>query len=328
LLFRKRKSRTLPDADSASPRGPEDPGNGHAVRQQSRVSTADTAHLIGPGCVRLVGQVPVWQPVDGSKLQLHPQYLRRVCCYGNVDFTTAVLRLFWRQGIQVVFLSPGGHSLLGKLQPGGKAPNLQRLQHLAADNDAFRLALAEEIVAAKIDGAVETARYYQQQGKGQGSGRAIRLLKRLRKRTGKATAIDQLRGIEGAAAAAWFDFFRSLLPVGWEFTKRVSHPPTDPVNALLSLGYAFVHHRCETLLAAADLDPRVGFLHDVHPGRSSLACDLVEPLRAPLVDRLVVGLLNRKVFTPDSFRQHDDQWRLRQDAFRKFLANFEQAFGS
>ncbi len=315
MLFRKRTSPSTTVADPPVQRA-----------APKRVSTADTAHLVGPGCVRLEGGQPVWQPVQGPRLQLHPQYLQRVLCYGNVDFSTAVLRQFWARGIQVVFLSSRGSRLLGKLQPSAGAPNLPRLQHLAACQPAFRLSLAREIVASKIESSESAVRYFQQQGKGATAGKVLKHLKQLRRRADSATTVDALRGIEGAAAACWFPFLSALLPADWQFAKRSAHPPADRTNALLSLGYTLALSRCETLLAAADLDPRVGFLHDVHPGRPSLACDLIEPLRASLVDRLVVQLIARNSVTLDSFQQRDNTWRLDQESFKRYLAAFEQAF--
>lgn len=291
-----------------------------------RVSTADTAHLIGPGCVKLIGSIPTWHPVAGNRLQLHPQYLRRIFCYGNVDFSTAVLRLFWQNNTQVSFLSSSGDCLLGKLQPAGEAPNLARLQHLAAANQAFSLSMAQEIVLDKTETQRVTARYFQQQGKGTCAGQVISSLKQVEADVARARSVEQLLGIEGAATATWFRFLATVLPTGWQFHKRIARPATDPVNALLSLGYTLAHHRCETLLAAEDLDPRVGFLHQVRPGRASLACDLVEPLRALLVDRLVVAALARKTFTADSFLKDDSGCKLKPDDFRRFLGLFESAF--
>jgi CRISPR-associated protein Cas1 len=252
--------------------------------------------------------------------------LKRILCYGNVDFSTAALRLFWKRRIHVVFLSPGGHAVLGKLEPGGSSPNLRRLQHLAAADPAFSLTLARQTVSDKIAAAAATCRYFQQQGKGQDGGRVLAKLKECGTQAEQAKSVATLLGLEGSAAALWYGFLASVLPAGWTLPGRVAHPPTDPVNALLSLGYTFALTRCQTLLAAADLDPLVGFLHEVRPGRPSLACDLVEPLRAPLVDRLVVGMLARRQLTLDSFAQQDKAWRLNPESFKLVLSNFEQAF--
>lgn len=318
MLFRKR--------DATPKRVKAEPSEERTSASQKRVSTAETAHLIGPGCVKLEGDVPIWKPVEGGRLQLHPDYLRRVHCYGNVDFSTAVLHRFWKRRIHIVFLSPSGKSLLGKLQPGGKFPNLARLQHIAAEDRAFTLDFARNVVAAKFDACIDTARYYQRQGKSKSAKSVITTLKSLRSKAGSAPNIDRLRGIEGTAAAEWFAFLPEVIPAPWTFTKRTSRPPTDAVNALLSLGYSLATTRCEALLAAADLDPRVGFLHDRRSGRASLACDLVEPLRAPLVDRLVIGLLARNSITQECFVVREDVWRLEPDAFRQFLSAFENAF--
>ena len=322
MFFKKQRANPV---EVDAPAQSEVQGHQATAAQSPRRSTAETAHLVGPGCVKLVGQMPIWKPVEGARLQLHPEYLRRVYCYGNVDFSTAVLRLLWRKGAHVAFLSSSGHALLGKLQPAGAAPNLPRLQHLAAENQPFRLALAQDLVRAKIESQAAAARYYQQQGKGAAAGRTLQDLNRHRKACDAVDSVVALRGVEGSATAIWFRFFASLVPVEWGFRKRVARPATDPVNALLSLGYAFAHHRCDALLSAADLDPRVGFLHDVRPGRSSLACDLVEPLRAPLVDRMVLGMLARRSIRPESFQRDGAAYRLQSTDFKRYLAAFEQA---
>ena len=324
MFFRRKK---IAAADNDQAEASETKPAGRSGRSgPASVSTAETAHLVGPGCVRLQGRLPVWQPVDGTPLKLHPRHLQRLLCYGNVDLTTATLRLFWKRGIQVVFLSPHGDRLLGKLQPGGRFPNLQRLQHLSADAPAVRLRFALEIVDAKLLSCLDAARYYQQQGRGDSAGGLIRKLREIQRRTAKASTVDAVRGHEGAAAANWFPFLGSLLPSEWRIERRVAHPPTDRTNALLSLGYSLAYHRCETLLAAADLDPRVGFLHEIHPGRSSLACDLMEPLRVSLVDRLVIRMISRREIGQDDFMSQGPSWRLTTAALKRYLAAFEEAF--
>lgn len=324
MLFRKRKIRESTGSDAKE----KVDADAATTKLPKQVSTADTAHLIGPGCVRLVGRVPEWQAVSGTRLQLHPEYLRRVLCYGNVDFSSAVLRQFWRRGIQVVFLSPGGNRLLGKLQPAGNLPNLPRLQHLAASDSEFCLKISKKIVNDKIESALAAIRYYQRQGRVKGidiRGK-VKGLKKLQLQVESAQSVAKLRGLEGVAAGRWFAFLPELLPEGWEFPRRAMRPPTDPVNSMLSLGYSLAHHRCETLLAAADLDPRVGFLHELRSGRSSLACDLVEPLRIELVDRMVLGLISQGIVTRDAFQLQGKACRFRPEHFKKFLASFEHFF--
>lgn len=317
MLFRKRKT----DEPPAQPEAPT-----ADVRLTIQHSSAETAHLIGPGCVKLRGDIPIWKPVSGQTISLHPKYLKRLFCYGNVDISTAVLQLFWKQGIVVSFLSRDSRRMVGKLQPLGGRPNLARLQHLAAEDADFAIAMAREIVRNKIDATTDAVRYYQQQGKGHDAGSVLVDLKRISARVDSARQRSELHGLEGQAASAWFRYLACLLPTGWEFNRRSARPPADPVNALLSLGYTLATTRCGALLAAADLDPLVGFLHELRPGRPSLACDLVESLRVPLVDRMVLNMLSRKQLDLRSFVQAEDGWRLQPDVFKDFLNQFETEF--
>ena len=90
--------------------------------------------------------------------------------------------------------------------------------------------------------------------------------------------MERLRGIEGAAAAAYFQGFTRLFPPSLEFTGRNRRPPRDPVNAVLSLSYTPLHFEAVQAVCAAGLDPLIGFYHELVFGRESLASDLIEPL--------------------------------------------------
>lgn len=100
--------------------------------------------------------------------------------------------------------------------------------------------------------------------------------------SGLASAGDRasMRGLEGAAANAYFGAFRTLFADSLGFRGRRRRPPPDPVNACLSLGYTLLHSNAVQACWMAGLDPMVGFLHLPEHGRESMACDLVEPWRA------------------------------------------------
>lgn len=116
---------------------------------------------------------------------------------------------------------------------------------------------------------------------------------------------DHVRGLEGEAAAAYFDVFplmlkpaeRDALPMN----GRNRRPPLDPVNALLSFLYTLLLNDCISAVEGGGLDPQLGFLHVPRPGRPSLGLDLMEEFRAFLADRLAVTLINRRQITPDHF---------------------------
>ncbi|MBA1333253.1 CRISPR-associated protein Cas1, partial [Candidatus Endoriftia persephone str. Guaymas] len=101
------------------------------------------------------------------------------------------------------------------------------------------------------------------------------------------------------------------------FDGRSRRPPLDPLNALLSFLYTLLRHDIASALEVVGLDPAVGYLHRDRPGRPGLALDLMEELRAFLVDRLVLSLINRCQLKPAGFTTSEDGVVMMNDETRK-----------
>ena len=138
-------------------------------------------------------------------------------------------------------------------------------------------------------------------------------------------SLAQLSGFEGAGAAAYFEAFATLFPPSLGFVARNRRPPRDPVNAVLSLAYTLGHFEAVREAHLAGLDPAVGFLHALAPGRDSLACDLIEPLR-PVFDRLVWRLFAEEVLRKAHFSRDGEACLLGKAGRLAFYAAWEQAF--
>lgn len=120
----------------------------------------------------------------------------------------------------------------------------------------------------------------------------------------RCETVDSMRGIEGAAATAYFSRFDCMIqnnPAGFCFRTRSRRPPRDEVNAALSFTYMLLTREMQSSLETVGLDPAAGYLHTLRPGRASFALDLMEELRAPLCDRFVVSLLNRGQLSVSDF---------------------------
>ncbi len=118
----------------------------------------------------------------------------------------------------------------------------------------------------------------------------------------EAPSREQLLGFEGSASAAYFEALAHLFPPSLGFTGRRRRPPTDPVNAALSLGYTLLTHAADRAVSTVGLEPMIGFLHVPDHGRPSLACDFAEPHR-PRIDRLVWTLFRSRALTADHFHR-------------------------
>lgn len=138
----------------------------------------------------------------------------------------------------------------------------------------------------------------------------------------------RLRGLEGEAAACYFGAFNDLIvPPNEHFaiTSRNRRPPLDPMNALLSFLYTLLAHDCRGACEQVGLDPQIGFLHEIRPGRMSLALDLMEEFRAVMADRLALSLVNLKqVEAKDFLKTESGAVVMKDDARKTVLAAWQK----
>jgi CRISP-associated protein Cas1 len=143
----------------------------------------------------------------------------------------------------------------------------------------------------------------------------------------QTATIDSLRGLEGSGSAAYFGSFDALIRAeSFQFTTRNRRPPTDPVNALLSLGYALLRHDVQSAANIVGFDPYLGYLHTQRYGRPSLALDLMEEFRPLVVDAIVLSAINRRVLSLQDFVTEplSGAVSLTPEGLRAFLRLYEQ----
>jgi CRISPR-associated protein Cas1 len=230
--------------------------------------------------------------------------LEQLVLFGNVFLTPAAVSALLRRGIDTIFMSLNGH-YRGRLQPPLSKNITLRCEQFQKMSDAgFCLQAARSIVAGKIANSRTVLLRLNRNREGLGLEDHIRNLKLLGQKAAEADDMEVLRGFEGRSAAVYFEgFSKGLLAEGVNFQKRVRRPPTDPVNALLSLGYTFLFNTVMAAVSLVGFDPYLGCLHSVEYGRPSLVLDLMEEWRSPVVDSLVLSLFNLRTLTPDDFER-------------------------
>ncbi len=141
-----------------------------------------------------------------------------------------------------------------------------------------------------------------------------------------APDIDAIRGLEGAATAAYWQALPALFRGELATSRRTRRPPQDECNAALSFGYALAVGEISAMLALEGLEPALGVLHPLdHSQRPALALDLVEPWRHALVDRLVLRAANRGELRATHFERRDGGVLLNADGRRTFLSLYANA---
>ena len=224
-----------------------------------------------------------------------------ILVFGNVHVTTPAIRFCLARAIPVVLLSRSGR-YLGSVEAAGPShAHLQRDQFARAADALFCMELGRELVLAKIAGCRLMLRRYRRTREADATGSADRALGRLTLQAKMVQSLEQLRGCEGAAAAAYFRAMRALLDPVWGFARRQRRPPPDPVNAVLSYVYTLLFSNVHALVRATGLNPGVGFLHPMREGHAALVSDLMEEFRAVLADAVVWPLFLNDALRPQDF---------------------------
>ena len=263
----------------------------------------NTAYIVQQGgMLRREGERLVVWSAGRAVSKLPVTGLEQLVVVGNLALTAEAIDLLVGHGVDTVLLTSTGRyrARIGRAPAG----NVRlRLAQYALAGDATRcLCFAAQVVRAKVWNQRAFLQRIARRSEDPRLPPAIDALAAALEGLSTATTLDEVRGYEGAAAASYFRAFgASLIGAGFSFDVRRRRPPPDPVNALLSLGYTLLLRRVESAAAVVGLDPFLGVLHAPEAGRPSLALDLVEPFRAPVVDALVVAALNKGAIRPDHF---------------------------
>ncbi len=284
-------------------------------------------HAFGPGYLHAPNHLLEFKGSGDRRLRIPLRGLKLVCLYGPVRVTAGAIRLVTDAGAALAYLSAGGMKTNGILQPATDAWKGRRYRQFQAARDrTWMLHQARRLAGEKLASLEDALRYVRRQGRADArAAEFLRDLPRMRQAVDQADNHATLRGLEGMAAKRWFEVFDHLLPENWTLPGRRKRPPTDPVNALLSLGYTLLYHRVQAACLAWGLDPSLGFFHDYRPGRASLACDLMEPFRVPAVDRLILRMLALRRYSDEDFLTDDGTYsvRLVEEALKRWLTDLE-----
>jgi CRISPR-associated protein Cas1 len=268
-----------------------------------------------------------------------------VALFGNIQISTQAIQALCEQEVPVTYFSMGGwfygitrgHSL--------KNVFLRMEQFRLARDEMMCLSLARQFVHGKIrNHRTLLMRNHLEPPEG-----IIGKLKRASEDALTASSIAELLGIEGAAASQYFQQFSGMVKVADElalpneqsvardakqlafnfnFSNRNRRPPTDPVNAMLSLAYSMLAKDCTLAVLAVGFDPYVGFYHQPRFGRPALGLDLMEEFRPLVAESTVLSCINNRVVTEKDFVRAGEAVNLTAPGRKRFFQTYEQRMSS
>ncbi len=275
--------------------------------------------------------VRIYHPDNGAK-RLPLVRIDHVVAFAGVTISDDLMLRCAADQRSVTWLSGNGRFKGRIIGPQGGNPLLRVAQHDALRDEQRRIAVARSIVAGKL----HNTRQVLLKAAADAHGSRQQALRK----TAAAIAddlpalattdnINVILGIEGQAAKRYVAQWRHLVNDRSQIpapTARTSRPPTDPVNAALSFGYGMLRVAVHGALEHVGLDPYIGYLHGIRSGKPALALDIMEEMRALLVDRLVFTALNRRQLQPKHFTQHlGGACELTEDGRRTYLTLWSEA---
>ena len=250
----------------------------------------------------------------------------RIIIKGNATITTKVLGEIGKHGIGIIILS-GYQNTPSLFFPAPHNDAERRVcQCVLSQDKEFRRLFSVNLVREKIITQAQLLDeiYEEKPQAGIEFNRHRNWVHQDAERVYDKITLDELRGIEGHAAASYFQALSCILKGSLNFTGRNKRPPTDPFNAVLSLTYTLFIADSALSIYSAGLDPFVGFLHAADFARFSFACDLVEPFRAT-ADRFAMQLFKEGTLRPEDFSTTEKGCLMGKAARTRFYPAFERA---
>lgn len=286
-----------------------------------------TVFLTTPGTrSRLEGDALRIERPDEPFVRIPLRQIDDIVVHGRIEVSTALMHRLATEGIGLTMLSRSGRFVCRMTGPTAGNVLLRQSQFASAATESGQ-GIAREIVGAKLLNSrvvlLDAARERQEMARQLRS--AAERLASYAERARSSTSLDELRGLEGNGAKTYFAEFDGCIGErDFAMSGRTRRPPLDPTNCLLSYIYALLRIRCVGALESIGLDPQIGFLHAVRPGRPALALDVMEEFRAPFADRHVLTLINRRQMRTNDFVQRPGgSWELSDEGRRKVLQSWD-----
>jgi CRISPR-associated protein Cas1 len=311
---------------------------GYQPREQRAVAieSEEVIWLAGMSTLYLVNQGSTVRKQQGRIVVERPKHetvevpmaeVQRILVFGNIQLTTPVLTVCLEKRIPVIFLTQMGR-YKGHLWSEEAADLIVEMaQFRRTQEPLFQLTTACEVVRGKLCNSRVFLQRLNRSRQVLEVVKAIEQLEDYKARLTPELTVDKVRGYEGTGAACYFAALGQLIDhPDFQFATRTYHPPLDPVNALLSFGYTLLFNNVLSLVLAEGLNPNLGNLHGAERPKAYLAFDLMEEFRSPIVDTLVLQLINQKVIKPNDFTwlQENGGVYLNEAAKRLFLKKFEE----
>ncbi|MCD8148455.1 MAG: CRISPR-associated endonuclease Cas1 [Clostridiales bacterium] len=256
-------------------------------------------------------------------LEMPVSNVEGIALIGNVQISTQALHFLLEKGVDISYYSFGGKYLGQTAAESSRNIFLRFAQYEMYRDETKRLDMAKSIVDNKISNQISMIRRHRWQHD-TGWKEEVAQIERNRSKIPMAETTNELMGIEGICSSLYFRAYGRMFQCEFEFHGRNRRPPKDSINVIISLGYTFLTREICNVLEAESFESYLGFLHGIRYGRKSLALDIIEGYRQPVIDRLTLRLFNKQMLSKYDFEMEEDRATLNTGGFRKFCKEYDR----
>lgn len=270
------------------------------------------------------GRIEILEKAQQRIYSILPQDVDSVVAGGHTQISTEAMYLLLQNNCQITYIDRRGN-VIAYLGDGHQSLEKLLLQQKAFANIHIVRKLINDTIGIKIANQRKLLAYYASSMNDPILWTASKTIKIYEEKLKQCSSVESARGIEGMASKIYFEAFGNIFDAKcWDWQGRNRRPPRDPINSMLSYGYAFLEREVRAGIAGTGLDPRIGFFHSNNGRKDSLVYDLMEMFRQNIIDKFVLKLINRHSFYPIDFTMDEEiGCRLSEAAGKHWIRYYE-----
>lgn len=264
---------------------------------------------------------------NGNPKYIPAESVEAIYTFGEVRFNTQFFKCVSYYEIPVHIFNYYGN-YVGSFIPSSAngSGEIQLLQYQAYLNSTKRLTIARAIIDAAIKNILVNLKSYIYTGIDLDE--QINSISAILEQARFTDSIQELMGFEGNARNIYYSCWQNILKQETEFEKRIKNPPVGVINSLISFGNSLLYAVCLSEIFRTRLNPFIGFIHETGDNKHPLVYDISEIFKPVIVDKVIFRVINLNIIKPDDFKQTDKGLRLKDDARKKFVEEFENKLSS
>ncbi|MCL6495398.1 MAG: type I-B CRISPR-associated endonuclease Cas1b [Ignavibacterium sp.] len=264
---------------------------------------------------------------NGNPKYIPAESVEAIYTFGEVRFNTQFFKCASYYEIPVHIFNYYGN-YVGSFIPSSTngSGEIQLLQYQAYLNNPKRLTIAKAIIQAAIKNILVNLKSYIYSGIDLDE--PINTISAILEQARFTDSIQELMGFEGTARNTYYGCWQNILKQETDFEKRIKNPPVGVINSLISFGNSLLYAVCLSEIFRTRLNPFIGFIHETGDNKHPLVYDISEIFKPVIVDKVIFRVINLNIIKPDDFKQTDKGLRLKDDARKKFVEEFENKLSS